>query len=471
MKASAKESFSRLQQTIFLLIIFFLPTQLGLHFWPDSAFVLGRRIDYLSPTLFFTDLLIVFLIFTYLLHVFLRIDNTRFKELVSLGRLEKRRWREAVFVLSIIASIVFSSRPFLGIYTLLKLLEFSVFAIISSRLLRRKEMRQRMGFVFILSMLLQSLLVIAQFMLQGSVGGIFYFLGERAFSAQTPGVAAASLNGALVLRPYGTLPHPNVLAGYILVGALVAVSSIRHQVSGIRKASLFLCMLFFLVAFLLAMSRSAMAFGLLLAIGFWLRKIKYQSGRNRKKKARVSLGTAVSYTGRFFVKNKKIFALCIIGPIIFILFFPNIPSRFLEFRLTDEAFVHRRDLMIAALYMFWDHPLFGVGMGNFLSALPSYIELYKTPLQPVHNIYILVLVEAGIVGFALVISFLRNIYSKLSVSRDYDPLLLAAFWATFFLGMLDHYFLTLQQGRLLLALLIGLIMAVNQAFRTPNLEI
>jgi len=51
-----------MQQVLFSLLLVFLPTQLGLHFWPGWALVLGRRLDYLSPTLYVTDILIVFLL-------------------------------------------------------------------------------------------------------------------------------------------------------------------------------------------------------------------------------------------------------------------------------------------------------------------------------------------------------------------------------------------------------------------------
>src|SRR5438105_4334390 len=40
------------------LLLFLLPTQLGKHFWPEFSFVQGLRIDYLSPTLYVTDMLV-----------------------------------------------------------------------------------------------------------------------------------------------------------------------------------------------------------------------------------------------------------------------------------------------------------------------------------------------------------------------------------------------------------------------------
>ena len=41
------------------LIIFFSATQLGFHFWPLTSLVYGIRIDYLSPTIYFLDILVI----------------------------------------------------------------------------------------------------------------------------------------------------------------------------------------------------------------------------------------------------------------------------------------------------------------------------------------------------------------------------------------------------------------------------
>jgi len=43
-----------------------MPTQLALHFWPSWAHVFGIRVDYLAPTLYLTDLLLIVLIITWI---------------------------------------------------------------------------------------------------------------------------------------------------------------------------------------------------------------------------------------------------------------------------------------------------------------------------------------------------------------------------------------------------------------------
>jgi hypothetical protein len=52
----------KLHQKIFWLLIFLLPVQLGRHFWPDFSFVLGLKIDYLAPTVYLTDLLVLLIL-------------------------------------------------------------------------------------------------------------------------------------------------------------------------------------------------------------------------------------------------------------------------------------------------------------------------------------------------------------------------------------------------------------------------
>ena len=39
------------------LLVLLSPSQLGIHFWPEWSLVDGIKIDFLSPTIYFTDLL------------------------------------------------------------------------------------------------------------------------------------------------------------------------------------------------------------------------------------------------------------------------------------------------------------------------------------------------------------------------------------------------------------------------------
>src|SRR3989344_9415701 len=72
----------------FYLLILFLPTQLGRHFWPNFSFVSGIRIDYLSPTLYATDIFIL-LIFVFWLF------GVCHRERIPQGRISLRLFRRS----------------------------------------------------------------------------------------------------------------------------------------------------------------------------------------------------------------------------------------------------------------------------------------------------------------------------------------------------------------------------------------
>src|SRR3990167_1091437 len=49
----------KIENVFLFLALLFLPTQLGKHFWPDFSYIYSLKIDYLSPTLYFWDILVV----------------------------------------------------------------------------------------------------------------------------------------------------------------------------------------------------------------------------------------------------------------------------------------------------------------------------------------------------------------------------------------------------------------------------
>src|ERR1035437_9579523 len=101
-----------LSAIFFYLLLLFLPTQFGKHFWPNFSYVYGIRIDYLSPTLYFTDVLIILIIVFWL-----------FEKRKSLSKVFPKLRFFAVFILFIIIGIIQSNSQAVGIYGLVKLLE------------------------------------------------------------------------------------------------------------------------------------------------------------------------------------------------------------------------------------------------------------------------------------------------------------------------------------------------------------
>ena len=378
----------RYQKYIFFLVLLFLPTQLGKHFWPNFSYVLGQRIDYLSPTVYLTDILIAILFLSDFKKVY------RFFKEHFIGLL-------GCWVAGLLLSFfwIFFQNQSIGLlfYKWLKLFEFLFFIFWIKKNVKMEEILLPLS----LGVLGESLLAWLEFLTQGSLG--FWILGERSFHISTPGIALANLQGRLALRPYATFPHPNVLAGYTLV-VLIFALFLREQSKFLRLLTLILGTSVIFISF----SRTVWTVWFLIII-FWL-----------------------------WIRKKDL----------------ALPSLFF-LSLGNESVWRRLELTDAAFKIFKTSPIFGVGLGNFITQLPKFLVPKKLYFwQPVHNIFLLILAETGIIGVCFMVYGVWFIFRKLWQEKNLA--LLYSFFAIILTGFFDHYWLTLQQTQLLLALIIGL---------------
>lgn len=376
----------------------------------------GQRIDYLSPTLYLTDIFIICLFFLQRLCFFRAV----------------KPWQLSLLAL-LVPTIVFSISPLAGWYGLLKIFEFIFLGWYIAT--HTKQTLTFLQITFPIDIVTESVLAIWQSALQQSIGGIWYLLGERTFSASTPGIANASLNGTLIMRPYGTFSHPNVLAGFLLISIIFLAVVFRN--SEVKKRML----IYFVevvgaITLCLTLSRTVILLGVAFVILLAFHVIAFKS---KKYAIQVLGGTVI---------------LCMVLGLILL-------PRFTGINLTGESLVLREQLLQAGWQMFVSHPFFGVGLNNFLPALPHIAPLL--PLQPVHNVYLLVLSEIGLVGFLLFIFLLmKTIRHALSITfesqfmKNTKIFVLCSLFIFLMIGLVDHYFFTLQQGQLLSTLIFGL---------------
>ena len=391
-----------LQQLLFGLLIFFLPSNLAFHFFPQAAIVQGILVDYLIPKLYLTD---IFILGILVLWVISSWTDKRHAQSWQADRLAARACRTlsgqilliSFFLITLLTGLL-TSRPLASFWFWLKLVEMTLF--ISWLRYNLPATRHVLHATLPLAVLWQSLLVIAQWFKQGNIFG-YRFLGEPVFSLATPGIARVSLGGSLKVLPYGTTPHPNVLAGFI------AVSLVIIWLNSKSNPSKYIASIVGTFALFLTQSLSAwIALILAIAIG------------------------------------KKTTILLI--P-LFLLLFLNTQY----FVLDTESVSRRLQLNLAAVKIWADHPLFGVGLNQFIPALSSLPPIDPTLrfFQPVHNIYLLLLAETGLVGVGLLLFALLKIVHSTSLRTILMILII---------GLVDHYPLTLQTGQLLLALAIGM---------------
>ncbi len=423
----------KVKRSFFYLLLVFLPVQLGYHFFFDFSFISGIRSDYLAPTIYLTDIIIVFLIVLWFIE---KIKNLNFNTILKL-----KFWPFWFFIVYLLFNSLFVSlNHWVALYKFVKILEFFLLVIV---IIGIRPNVVAVIFFLSIGIIYSGILAILQFVLGRSVGGFFYFLGERTFYVGTPGIATISLNNILLLRPYATFPHPNVLGGFLAVLLPLIFSLIFFNKKNISVfIQIYFGIILILGVFVLFLTFSRAAW----IIFLWGLVLVFLV--NKKK---IIL---------WFSKNKGVTLLGFYSLLLLsVVSFQIVPHG-------SESVFQRRELIKASLEIIFQNPLFGIGLNNFVvvakNYLPKVVDLYI--FQPVHNIYLLVFSELGLVGFVGIITIIYFVFLK---SLKTDPLVLVAILELVFLGFFDHYLFTLQQAQLLFIVFISLALSKSCDQRKP----
>lgn len=425
-------------RVFFYLTLICLPLQLGYHTWPSWSIVLGRRIDYLSPTLYITDLLVIGTILSWL---------TVYPSVLRYMFLNKGK---SIVLLVGIGTYIFINILFAYSrqVAFLHWLRFAEFTLFSVYIYQTKPRLERVVLCLSVAILYSTLIGMLQFILQRSIGGPFWFLGERLFFQNTPGIAQASLyimngfikiNTGLVLRAYATFPHPNVFGGFIAILFPLVVYVFLKEKQKYVSAFLCLTLIASVLGLVITFSRSAIITAGFAAILVCVTKLQ------------------------LFIRTNRIQLLA--GLVLVLLLSSIILVMSQDLTPTSETLSIRQQLTVSSVKIWRQSPLIGVGLGNFLLELPEAVPS-KTVyfLQPVHNIYLLVLSECGLIGLFSFIAILAiAIIYQINIMRSNSSpgasgYLLLSLGVMLTLGLADHYLLTLQQGQLLFFTVLSLLL-------------
>ena len=404
-------------------MVFLIPTQLGYHFWPDWTYVFGLKVDHLSPTIYLTDILI-------LLYIILSIWKRRIFEITK-----NINWIFlCTFILFATLNTGFAFNVNIAFYKWLKIVFLTVFAFFVSidEEIEYKNVAKTLCF----STITFSTIGLAQFIKGGTIGGLFYLLGERSFNVTTPGIALMNFLGRFYLRIYSTFSHPNSLAGFftVVLPMIIFWKTSTSFDKGIKFLSIFLTV----VAILLSFSRSAVIAALLVLTFFLLR------------------GKKMIPHGRIIF---TIFSLIFFASLVLPVF--SLKGIFYKNKFTENT-RERIILTTVAGREFSEYPILGVGLNNFIPLIPR-SNFERTPfwfLQPVHNIYLLLLVETGIVGASIFFFYFSNLLKSCFKG---DRFIFFSLIIILITGFFDHYWLTLQQNLILFFLILGL--SKNRVFK------
>ncbi|OGG02860.1 hypothetical protein A2W14_06450 [Candidatus Gottesmanbacteria bacterium RBG_16_37_8] len=419
---------AKLKERLLYLLIFLLPVQLGRHFFFDFTRIAGITSDYLAPVIYLTDIVIFILIFLDLRDIF----TIKRKKISRLN--QKKGGTVILFFLYLILSVMLvSANKWASFYKLLKVGEFFwLFKIIID--LKAKFLP--ILTVYCLSVVYTSYLAINQFMWQKSSGGIWWSLGERSFYASTPGIALGSFGGRLFLRPYATFAHPNILGGFLAIGLPMVFLYLwkNKEIGRLVKFIFTLAFILGTITLILSFSRASwlvFILGLTIAMFTEVKKVKELIYFLRKW---------------YFFLFIFLFIISIVLPL-------NLDR---ARRARRGSLFERSRLIISSLTLIGQNPITGTGLNN--SVIKQYQSIPKryglVILQPVHNVYLLVLTELGFIGFIFLLIFLKRSFEKIDRENIH---LFFPFLMLIILGFFDHYLVTLQQGQLLAVLFTGLV--------------
>lgn len=276
-----------------------------------------------------------------------------------------------------------------------------------------KKMYSRILIGSILLVIFQGILALLQFSGGSSVG--LSFLGESQVVNGMVGSSFLELSGALYLRGYGALPHPNIFSGWLIFNILLG----WYLFDNMQRRRDYSIVLMAISSIVLILTFSRISF---LVCGIiWL-----------------------SFVVKVFVnaKNKNFVFLGLISERVLNLFTNG-----------DTSWNDRVNLMRTSLVMIKENILTGVGLGNFTSSMEENIPRSDKGillLQPVHNIFLLIVSEIGLVGTGLFSTLLYFFFKN----RKWSLRFVMCLASIFIIGTFDHYLFSLPQGLGLFFLLI-----------------
>jgi O-antigen ligase len=392
--------------TLLLILPFNITYQLPYSFLGiqlAEPFVNGVIVNYLVLTFSILDLGVLLLLLSL---IFERHINFKWKGLSFLKTF-------LLFTIYLLLQSIFNSSA-LGLFNSLRLL-FYIFTFYSLYQKKGKIFKGRYLYIILFTSLalviFQGLLSLLQFNGGTSLG--LSFLGESNLVSGMVGSSFIELSNSLYLRGYGTFPHPNVLGGWLIFNILLGWS-LYDMFKKIKKdrwgipISIILMILSFL-SLILTFSRISLLVSLIIWVAF-LSKLLLKS------------------------KSKNFMFIGLISERVLNLFTGG-----------DNSWSDRLELIRASLSIIKENILMGVGIGEFTSNMGDTVPRSSNGillLQPVHNIFLLIVSEIGLIGFGLY-STLLYFFLK---DRKFNLRLVISLVTLFIIGMFDHYLFSLPQG-------------------------
>lgn len=442
-----------IHELLFYVFLFLLPIQTRILYSPFKAYI-GDYFNYhLAFFFYLTDILLIACFVSWIL----------FDKPIELPQ-KRLFWLTIAFFCLILVTLFHPpatpalawragvKRLDLGWYQALKWAELLVLVLYISETFRTKSQLSISATVLFISSTIQAGIALIQFHVQHSLG--LGFLGEYIAPLGTSGLATIETGAGKIIRAYGTFPHPNILGAFLVFGLILGLFLVSHppvpngyvRAGGtkVTKTLVLLGIFLIILGIFVTFSRLAWLSALLVLLSF----MAYYWHKKQQSSAIVILLVA-------FVSCATIFGL----------FHQTLKARVSD---ASTASVDDRALFNGfGIELIKQNPWLGVGVGNYVPALQKLKPDLKTwQYQPPHNIFLFVGAELGVLGLGLFIAILGFIFWRLRrVSPEAISFAFVLLGIIFLImGQFDHYFVTIQQGRLMFFAVLGIIAALPNIY-------
>ncbi len=453
------------------LLLFLLPWQTRWMY--DQNFLNYSYWEYGSASWYGTEILLWIIIILFAIDRFWKpFFNPRLGG-VGVGWLFRRRnfYFALIFLVFLGAEVLHSIDVGLSLNFIFLLLEGLCFFLVilnfdpPSPRLRRAGKPNQLLLAFWSGGVVQALLGSYQFFTQNISANKWFGLAAQA--TNQPGSFVIDSGAERWLRAYGSFGSPNILGGYLAVIFILGLILYINQPTpayrtgrptphhfggqapkrGLLKIFLTLGQAIILTGLILSFSRSAFLAVLFawVLIGMFLLVKKF------------NFFNRLHLIGMYI--KQSIFYLLVFAVLFYNFEFLFIARLNFSNHLENVSVSERAEQYSDSANFFRQHPLLGVGPGAYTLALfranPS---LLGYSYQPVHNIYVLILTEWGILG---AIVWLAVFGRLILLVRARNPELLPVLIMPFVIGAFDHYWWSLYIGIILWWVVLGLCIRNN----------
>lgn len=391
--------------------------------------------EYAGIYLYLSDIFLFFTILPWLISIL----RNKSIYLSSLKPYKEISFLALALVTWSLISISWSTDKNLALFRFIKLAEFGLLFVYVIYNVPRGTILKRIFQIIIFLGLFQAIIGIGQFVLQHSIG--IFWLKESLISPDIPGVAKIILDGHKLIRAYGLFPHPNILGGFLLISVILTWQyrklfhgeQFRNQAT---KTWGFLIPQF--LALFLTFSKSAWIGLVIVTVYVAWKNVPYGTFYNLRK--RFCMGQV----------TKIALLLLIILASAVIIFKPDTNS------LLFKSFSERLFYVNVSRETIANNPMIGVGMGQFVPSMQKYSQIFISgwQYQPVHNVFLLIWSELGVVDLIL---FILILWKMFRVKQSSGNVIFKGILLGFiFIALFDHYLWDIQQGQIMLWLVLGL---------------